>query len=89
MDAFRLDLRTTAAPPHGGTDAARYDATDGGGLLHLCDECHDERRAAYAPAAAPHGDAGPVKRRPLTGEEKATTMGGLLVDLQREKGERR
>lgn len=41
----------------------RYDATDGGGPLHLCDECHDERRAAYGlgPAAAPppQGEARP------------------------------
>jgi hypothetical protein len=37
----------------------RYDATDGGGPLHLCDACHDDRRAAYGlgPTAAPQGEA--------------------------------
>lgn len=72
VDAFRLDLRTTAPPsaPQGGPGVCeccegnpavltRYDATDGGGPLRLCDECCDERRAAYGlgPAASPpHGE---------------------------------
>jgi hypothetical protein len=61
----------------------RYDATDGGGPLHLCDACHDDRRAAYGlgPTAAPQGEAaGPTWRLDEHGTWIAH-LGGYNLDV--------